>query len=160
MAQFSTASADNKLKAYFNFQGGSNASLYKLIQGDIVLTYAFTDKFNVGYNGTLQSRKIKDNVTNKYADANSWWGSALYFNYDPESTFGITLRGEYFSDKKSVLGFGTSIFDLTLSPNIKMGNLTIIPELRLDAAKNEIFQKNGGTTKSTVAGILAATYHF
>ena len=160
MAQFSTATADNKLKAYFNFQGGSNASLYKLVQGDIVLTYAFTGKFNIGYNGTLQSRKIKDNVTNKYADANSWWGSALYFNYDPESTFGITLRGEYFSDKKSVLGFGTSIFDLTLSPNIKMGNLTIIPELRLDAAKNEIFQKNDGTTKSTIAGILAATYHF
>ena len=55
----------------------------------------------------------------------------------------------------------TSIFDLTLSPNFKIGNLTIIPELRLDAAKNAIFEKNSGTaTKSTVTGILAATYHF
>ncbi|MEP6595403.1 MAG: outer membrane beta-barrel protein [Ginsengibacter sp.] len=160
IGQFGTASADNKFKAYLNFQAGSNASFYKLVQGDIVLTYALTDKFNVGYNGTLQSRKIKDNITNKYADAKSWWGSALYFNYDPESTFGLTLRGEYFSDKKSVLGLGTSIFDLTLSPNIKAGNLTIIPELRLDAAKGKIFEKNDGTTKSTVTGILAATYHF
>jgi hypothetical protein len=161
LAQFSTASSDNNLKAYLNFQAGSNASFYKLVQGDVVLTYVVTDKFNVGYNGTLQSRKVKDNVTNKYGDAKSWWGSALYFNYDPESTFGITLRGEYFSDKKNVLGFNTSIFDVTLSPNIKVGNLTIIPELRLDAAKDEIFQKNNSNgTKSTVTGILAATYHF
>jgi hypothetical protein len=161
MAQLSTASADDKLKAYLNFQGGSNASFYRLVQGDIVLTYAFTDKFNVGYNGTLQARKIKDNLTNKYGNAKSWWGSALYFNYDPESTFGITLRGEYFSDKKNVLGFNTSIFDLTLSPNFKVGNLTIIPELRLDAAKDEIFLKNSNTgAKSTVTGLLAATYHF
>ena len=161
LAQFSTASADNNLKAYLNFQAGSNASFYKLVQGDVVLTYMVTDKFNVGYNGTIQSRKVKDEATNKYGDAKSWWGSALYFNYDPESTFGITLRGEYFSDKKNVIGFNTSIFDLTLSPNIKVGNLTIIPELRLDAAKDEIFQKNSGAgTKSTVTGILAATYHF
>jgi hypothetical protein len=100
-------------------------------------------------------------LTNKYGNAKSWWGSALYFNYDPESTFGITLRGEYFSDKKNVLGFNTRIFDLTLSPNFKVGNLTIIPELRLDAAKDEIFLKNSNTgAKSTVTGLLAATYNF
>ena len=105
-------------------------------------------------------QKSKDGA-GKYGDADSWWGSALYFNYDPESTFGITLRGEYFSDKKNVLGFNTSIFDLTLSPNFKVGNLTIIPELRLDAAKDEIFLKNSNTgAKSTVTGLLAATYHF
>ena len=55
----------------------------------------------------------------------------------------------------------TSIFDVTLSPNFKVGNLTIIPELRLDAGKDEIFEKSDGTgTKTTVTGILAATYHF
>ena len=56
---------------------------------------------------------------------------------------------------------GTSIFDITLSPNFRVRNLSIIPELRLDAGKDEVFQKSDGTvTKTTVTGILAATYHF
>ena len=42
-----------------------------------------------------------------------------------------------------------------------MGNLTIIPELRLDAGKDEIFEKSDDTpTKTTVTGILGVTYHF
>jgi len=161
IAQFSTASSDSKFKAYLNYQGGRFAIASTLNQVDLVLLATITDKFNIGYNGTVQSRKIVGN-------ADSWWGSALYFNVDPTSTFGLTLRGEYFSDKKDVLGVftdgtinGTNIFDVTLSPNFKVGNLTIIPELRLDAAKNAIFEKNDGTsTKSTFTGLLAATYHF
>ena len=115
-----------------------------------------TDMFNIGYNGTVQMVKPDG------GSSDSWWGSALYLNLDPSSTFGITLRGEYFNNKKEVsLAPGTSIFDITLSPNIKVGNLTIIPELRLDAGKDEIFKDNDGDpTKTTVAGILAATYHF
>ncbi len=155
LAQFSTGSSDDKFKAYVNYQGSYGGS-YSLSQFDVVLTEAVTDQFSIGYNGTVQS--VKNNGYN----GNSWWGSALYFNLDPTSTFGITLRGEYFNNKKEVLAApGTNIFDITLSPNIKIGNLTIIPELRLDAAKDEVFIKNDGTTtKSTVSGILAATYHF
>ena len=77
---------------------------------------------------------------------------------------GFTLRGEYFDNKKGLLAIGdmpSSIFDLTFSTNIKIGNLTIIPEIRLDNSTEEIFEKSDGTgTKSTVSGILAATYHF
>ena len=69
---------------------------------------------------------------------------------------------KYFNNKKQIVTApGTNIFELTLSPNFKVGNLTIIPELRLDNAKDEVFVKNDGSgTKSTVSGILAATYHF
>ena len=155
IAQFSTASANDKIKAYLNYQGSYGGSA-STSQFDLVLTGAVTDKFSIGYNGTVQSAKAKD------ASANSWWGSALYFNVDPTSTFGITLRAEYFDNKKAVvLAPSTSIFDVTLSPNFKVGNLTIIPELRLDSGKDAIFEKNDGTaTKSTVTGILAAIYHF
>ncbi len=157
LAQFSTATKDDKFKAYVNYQGSYGGS-FSLTQFDLVLNIAASDQFGIGYNGTVQSVKPDG------GDGNAWWGSALYFNYDPLSNFGITLRGEYFDNKKGVLdvAFGsTSIFDVTLSPNFKVGNLTIIPELRLDAGKDEIFEKNdGGTTKSTVTGILAATYHF
>lgn len=160
IGQFSTGSSDDKLKAYLNFQGGSRGDGSKLLQGDVVLTYAVSDKFSLGYNGTVQSNNFK-NTSGDYGDGESWWGSALYLNLDPSSTFGLTLRTEYFSDKKSIIGFDASIIDVTLSPNIKIGNLTIIPELRLDAASNTLFLKGDGTeTKSTVSGILAATYHF
>jgi len=162
IAQFSTGSNDDKIKAYFNFQGGKQTDSAKLYQGDVVLTYAVSDKFSLGYNGTLQSRSSRSG--GKWNDANSWWGSALYLNADPVSWFGLTLRGEYIGDKKTVLGiFGDegNSFETTLSANFKIDNLTIIPEFRLDNAKNEVFFKHDGSTvKSTGSFILAATYHF
>lgn len=155
LAQFSTATMNDKVKAYINYQGSYGGS-FSTSQFDLVVTGTVTDKFSIGYNGTVQSKKPED------GSSASWWGSAVYLNLDPTSIFGITLRGEYFDNKKAVVGAPpTSIFDLTLSPNIRIGNLTIIPELRLDAGKNEIFEKSDATpTKSTVTGLLAATYHF
>ncbi|MEO6454527.1 MAG: outer membrane beta-barrel protein [Ginsengibacter sp.] len=156
IGQFSTATSNDKLKAYLNYQG-SYADSGSTTQFDLVLIGVVTDKFSIGYNGTVQSAKTPS------TSSNSWWGSALYFNLDPTSAFGITLRAEYFDNKKAVAIYApyTSIFDITLSPNFKIGNLTIIPELRLDSGKMPIFGKNDGTaSKSTVTGILAATYHF
>jgi len=155
LAQFSTATSNDKVKAYINYQGSYGGS-YNLTQFDVVLTGAVSDKFSIGYNGTVQA------VKPKYDGGNSWWGSALYFNVDPTSTFGITLRGEYFNNKKQIVTApATNIFDLTLSPNFKVGNLTIIPELRFETAKDNVYVKNDGSpTKSAVSGILAATYHF
>jgi len=155
IAQFSTASANDKIKAYLNYQGSYGGS-FGTTQFDLVVTGTVSSKFSIGYNGTVQS------ATPKGKSSSNWWGSALYFNYDPESNFGITLRGEYFDNEKGITAApATNIFDVTLSPNFKVGNLTIIPELRLDNGKTAIFEKNDGTlTKSTVTGILAATYHF
>ena len=131
----------------------------RLNQGDVVLTYAVSDKFSLGYNGTIQSRQSK--VLAKWSETNSWWGSALYVNVDPTDKFGLTLRSEYLSDKKDVLGFDGKIFETTLSANFKIDHLTIIPELRLDNSSQAIFTKsNGSSAKSTVSGVLAAVYHF
>jgi hypothetical protein len=155
IAQFSTATSNNKVKAYVNYQGGKVAPGVSLNQGDVVITGAVSDKFSIGYNGTIQVRK----PSGKSGD--SWWGSALYFNIDPSSFFGLTLRTEYFSDKKSVVGVGSSIFENTLSANFKVSNLTIIPELRLDNASAGIFRKNNNdVTKSTASAIVAAVYSF
>ena len=53
---------DDKLK-HISISGGKYNDSAKLFQGDVVLTYAVSDKFNVGYNGTVQSRsaKLKEN---------------------------------------------------------------------------------------------------
>ena len=154
IAQISTATPDSKWKFFLNYQGGHNSDTTTLNQFDLVLTGTITDKFSVGFNATDQMVK--------YINTNSWWGAALYLNIDPSPKFGATLRAEYFDNKDAVSAApATSLFNLTLSPNFKIGNLTIIPELRFESAKDEIFfDKDGAGTKSTFTGLLAATYHF
>jgi hypothetical protein len=144
--------------AYLNYVGGKDMSDVASNQFDLVLTGKVSDKFSVGYNGTVKSAK--------YAGSSaSWWGSALYLNVDPTDKFGFTLRGEVFDDKKGVAGFYTSLFDATLSLNIKPSeNFTIIPEFRLDSSKDPLFYKNSDTDSPTSKGtgsfILAAIYSF
>lgn len=158
-AQYSYAASDN-WKFYLNYIGGKLSEVTNLQQIDAVLLGTITDKFSIGYNGTVQSQKAKDSL-GKYSDADSWWGSALYFNVDPSPKFGLTLRTEYFDDKKSVLGFNGNIFATTLSANLKAGPLTFIPEFRLENASTEMFAKNDGTgTKSTASFLMAAVYKF
>jgi hypothetical protein len=155
IAQFSTATKNAKLKTYLNYVGSFGGSM-DVNQLDLVLIGAVTDKFNIGYNGTVKMAKQDT------SSSQSSWGSAVYLTASPSSTFSITLRGEYFGDDKAVFGLGTNVFDLTLSPNFKIGNLTIIPEIRWDNAKDDGYfvDHDGNSTKSTVSGILAATYHF
>ncbi|MES2851080.1 MAG: outer membrane beta-barrel protein [Bacteroidota bacterium] len=159
IAQFSTATKDDKLKAFLNFVGGKQNDYKKVIQGDIVATYTVSSKFSVGVNGTLQSLKL-DTDSNGTFNSSSWIGAALYLNYDPISWFGLTLRAEYIDDNDEYLGL-KNVFAPTLSANFKIDNLTIIPEFRFDNAGNEVFYKNATeTTKSTGSFVLAACYHF
>lgn len=153
-----------KVKAYLNYQGGKDIANNTINQVDLTVSGTISDKFSVGYNGTMQAFKA-----NGKSSGDSWWGSAVYLNVDPTKAFGVTLRGEYFDDKKGVSGLSgpsyagipTSVFAATLSGNIRIDNLTIIPEFRLDNAKDEIFLKNSGeAVKSTGTFILAATWHF
>jgi hypothetical protein len=162
IGQYSTATKNDKVKLYVNYQGGKASETVKLNQGDLVLTAAVSDKFSIGYNGTLQSWKEKG-PNGKYGDAVSWFGSAVYLNVDPQSWFGLTLRGEYFDDKDgaSAGAFNSSIFTTTLSANFKIDNLTIIPEIRIESAKDPIFLKSSGAgSKSTATALIAAVYKF
>lgn len=158
IAQVHLTTTDTKVNAYVNYVGGKDMTSSMINQFDVVVTGTVSSKFNVGYNGTVKSVKPEGK------GGDSWWGSAVYLNYDPTTVFGLTLRGEYFDDEKLVAGIGTNIFDVTLSGNIRISNLTIIPEFRLDAAKDPIFFTNSDgltpTAKSTGTFILAATYHF
>lgn len=85
LGHFSTGTSDDKIKAYLNYQGSYGGS-YNLSQLDLVLTGAVSSIFSIGYNGTIRSVKPDG------GDGDSWWGSALYCNVDPSSSFGITLR--------------------------------------------------------------------
>ena len=100
-------------------------------------------------------------------ESKAWWGSALYLNFDPQSWFGLTLRGELFSDKNQFKVFGASseggsIFSTTLSANFKTGGFIFIPEFRLDNANKEVLfvNKAGAFTNSFGSFLVAAIYSF
>lgn len=165
LGQVSGGFAEGKLKFYLNYVGfggsgggGTPSGLKSLSQIDLVLLGTISSKFNIGYNGTVQSRK---QVSASTDPDGSWWGSALYFNFDPSNRLGITLRSEYIGDKKTVY-FGTeNIFANTLSFNLKAGPLVIIPELRHETSQTEIFlDKDLDPTKSTFSALLAAVFKF
>jgi hypothetical protein len=158
IGQLHFVTTNSKLNAYLNYVGGKDMSDATINQFDLVVTETVSSKFSIGYNGSIKSVK-PDGGSNA-----SWWGSALYLNYDPSSVFGLTARGEYFGDEDGVAGFGTDIIDFTLSGNVRIGNLTIIPEFRLESAKDPIFYKSTDklypTAKSTGSFILGAAFHF
>ncbi|TAL40475.1 MAG: porin [Chitinophagaceae bacterium] len=158
IGQIHVVTTNSKANGYLNYVGGKDMSDATVNQIDAVITGTVSSQFSIGYNGTVKSVKPSG------GSSDSWWGSAFYLNYDPCSVFGLTARGEYFGDKKGVAGFGTDIYDLTLSGNIHLDNLTIIPEFRIDGAKDPIFYKNSDllipTAKSSGSFILAAAFHF
>ncbi|HEX8316350.1 MAG TPA: outer membrane beta-barrel protein, partial [Flavisolibacter sp.] len=151
--------------AYVNYVGGKGIDTSESDQFDLVLTSKLSNKFSLGYNGTVNRTKVYlgDKAFDK---TKSWWGSAVYVNFDPSSTFGLTLREEYFSDDNQLKVYssqlkGGSVLATTLSANIRTSNLIFIPEVRFDKASEAIFINSDGGSRKWAANILfAAVYQF
>lgn len=159
---FQLSKVASKYSVYLNYAGYFGAKISmptasSLSQIGLTASYTCSDKFSMGYDGTVQF--VKDETISK---SKTWWGSALYFNLTASNDFGLTLRTEYFSDKKYGVKIGSNVFATTLSGNYKVGGFTLIPELRLDNANYEIFSKNsaGDPSKTAFSAILAAVYSF
>jgi hypothetical protein len=119
----------------------------KSSQFDLTATFQATEKFGLGLNATTKNVKIMG--VGDY----SWSGAALYANLAITEGFTLAARGEYISDQDGLIMGATdgSILGLTLSGNIHLGDLTIIPEFRTDS----------GPEMDDIAGfILAAVYSF
>lgn len=166
IAQYSF-SPNDKFKAYINYFAGQRpADSAKVSQLEAILTQKFSDKFNMLYIGSIAFNKHQQ--AGKYEASKNWWCSGLYFNYDPTSLFGLTLRSEYFNDDKQQNVFalnpdgGGSVFETTLSANFRIDNLVIIPELRFENASKEIYTKSNGVTSTKTDGnfLIAVVYHF
>jgi hypothetical protein len=165
LAQFSNVGA--KHSVFFNYVGYFGGKVYNpsassLSQFGLTATATITDKFSLGYDGTVQFLKDEDYGSTGKTQSKNWWGSAVYANLTATETFGLTLRAEYFGDRKYGVKVGSNVIATTLSGNIKAGGFTFIPELRLDAAKDNIFSKNsaGDGSKSAFSAIFAAIYSF
>jgi hypothetical protein len=146
--------------AYFNFTSGSSnpVSDKNKTQFDFVGTKKLNSKLALGLNGTYAM--VKDDHDSSL-DAN-WFSIVGYANYAVKSKLSLAYRLEYFDDSDGALfGAKPSIIANTLSLNFKEGNLTFIPEIRLDSSSEEIFnKKNGAPTNSSAYVLLATTYTF
>jgi putative OmpL-like beta-barrel porin-2 len=163
LAQF-TYTPNENLQLLLNYVGGQAPDSSKSNITNVIITDKITSKFNIVYNGILANVKLWDVA--KDVATKSWWGSALYFNYDPKNWFGLTIRSEYFNDDKQLnlyatLPAGGNVFSNTLSANFKVEGLTFIPEFRFDHASAPLFVKHSGMlTKSDASFIMAVVYKF
>jgi hypothetical protein len=94
-----------------------------------------------------------------------WFALVGYANYAVKETVSLAYRLEYFDAKNATPGVGilagSSVIGNTLSLNYKVGNLTIIPEIRVDSASEDIFSDSDLTPKGLTAfALLATTYSF
>jgi hypothetical protein len=149
----------------------------KLFQGDVTLGYNLSETFYLGFNASLQSTAVGEevdingNIIDSTGDPSSFLGFAVYPKVTLSEKFALGLRAEYFSVKNGHLdifeldnnGDG-NVIAVTLSGNYKVGGLTFIPEFRIDKTSEDSFYtvKDGvSTAKSLMPSLnLAAVYKF
>ena len=86
----------------------------------------------------------------------------MYAQVATSDNFKIGARYEFFNDKNTVWEFAeTNASDFTLSANYSIGNLTIIPEIRIDTNDENVFlDADGEATDGLASFVLAFTYGF
>ncbi len=144
--------------AQFGFKGTYLNFLYgPQFQIDLTTGFDLTDKFYLGVNATY------------FDDEGSFYGVALYPQYQISDSFALGLRAEYFAETDGGVGAiggydsegDGNVFDFTLTGNYSIGDLMIIPEFRLDSTSEETFIDNDmNPTKSLSSFLIAAVYKF
>ena len=126
------------------------------MQLDLTTTFAISDDLSLGLNAT--------NATDNF------YGAAIYANYKTSESLSFGIRSEYFKDNGLGLldleepsSTGNDVLDLTVSANITLGNLRIIPEYRMDMFSAELvtpdFSKADRSDKLSSL-LIAAVYSF
>jgi len=131
-------------------------------QLDMTVTYEFNDKFMLGVNASNKNTSLGE------LDGDGFTGVALYATAGLSEAASINLRGETFRVADQGELEGRSLFALTASGNINVGDLRIIPEVRFDnsadfATKYDggIIDFGGGAEDDSIASfLLAAVYSF
>lgn len=138
---------------YTNDMGGAWLNLLiseGFYQVDLTTGWQVTEKAYLGLNATT----AQDNFA----------GAAIYAQYATSDDLTLGVRGEYFVDNGvEVLTPDESVIDLTLSANYKIGNLTIIPEFRVDLYSYDAVTVdviNDEVSDNLASFLLAAVYAF
>jgi hypothetical protein len=144
-------------------------------QADLTGGFSVTDAFYLGWNASYRTVKVKevvdgggDIVDADGADSRGFMGVALYPKFTLSDAFSIGVRAEYFAVKAGYIspfvldddGDG-NVIGVTLSANYKVGDLTFIPEIRIDKTSEDSFQNKDLEGKDMMTSInLAAVYKF
>ena len=141
---------------------GSTTTNYN--QFDITTGFNFTDELYLGLNATIAragNGTAPSSVGDTVQTKNGFAGIAGYAQYAISDNFSIGGRAEYFTSKNGRVNLPSktladndlnttgSVLDLTLSANIKFGDLTVIPEVRADFFNNATTDANSTTLKPT-----------
>lgn len=141
---------------------------YTRIMFDLTTGYQINDKFYIGLNAAygMYSFSTEDAVSKAIIEglygstSPNWYGVALYPNYKINDMFSIGARIEYFNDEngvryfgyvadpnktKGVLGASNTAFTLTAPITLADGHVIIKPELRIDNASLDYYEKKDGT---------------
>lgn len=156
IGQYNNKFFNDKTVMYINYQGGKTGLTSNFNQWDLVLTNSMNDQLSINYDGTVFMSKIAGKKS-------IWKSNAFYLNYDPTKKLGLTYRTEFFYDKNAISAgaFATNIFANTLSFNYKFNKITILPEFRIESAKDPIYiNKGGNPTNKSASFMLAAIYKF
>jgi hypothetical protein len=164
---------DGKLDTDVDDEGDdSNGTL---MQVDLTTGWNIGESFYLGFNTSYQTigegeTIVAGKVVDAGNDATSFFGAAVYPKFTISDNFGLGLRGEYFSIKKghplaspitTDAEGKASVIAVTLSANLKVGGLTIIPEARIDKTSENSFGKRDGTPTDVLPSLtLAAVYKF
>jgi hypothetical protein len=139
---------------------------------DLTTGYQLTDKFYIGLNAAYGFYSFSTGsdttgtgaVTSTYSSMSpSWYGAALYANYQISSAFGVGIRAEHFDDKNKVRYIATTNTSLTLTTPITLadGHLIIKPEVRYDMATDAIYiSKDGAGSKNQATFGVAFIYKY
>lgn len=123
------------------------------------------DSYEIDYTGGFDvSEKFFLGINAAYFKAENapdFYGAAVYPQLTTSDSFKIGLRAEYFKESGALGAIGTgvadsSVFATTLTGNYTIGDLTIIPELRLDSSSDPAFMGD----KSLSSFLIAAVYAF
>ena len=159
------------LAAYLNFLTGTDVKDFNeagddatTFQVDLTATYEISESFMLGLNASNKSTSLGD------IDGDGFTGVAVYLTAGLSESSSINLRAETFSVADDPLSDteGRSVFALTASGNINVGDLRIIPEIRFDSSSDfatkydgGIIDFGGGDEDDSIASfILAAVYAF
>ncbi len=124
-------------------------------QVDLTATFQVSESFMLGLNSSSYSTSVDG------TSAGGFFGTALYATAGLSETADFSLRAEYFASTAADgdTSDQPSVFAITASGNFKVGDMRIIPEIRLDSGSND-FHGFGADDDSAIAFLLAGVYSF
>jgi hypothetical protein len=154
-----------------SIDGFSSGNTFQIdLTGGTNLSEAFYLGFNATYNSTSDGEFYNGtDISDVDSDAAGFYGAAAYLQLTTSEKFAIGTRIEYFKVYNNGLGVialddegDGNVLDITLTGRATIGNLTFIPELRLDTTSEDgsFLDNDLEASKSLASFVLAAVFSF